>query len=243
MSFSSVRRVENGAPRQGGAVRAFCGRSAVAALPLRGLRTLGAVWWLSAVVGCSGAVEGSRAGAKDTTGTRPAIVEWSGARATRDPEVCFNATDDNHNGLLDEGCGVEQGQIQFLAAWQETEVDVDLWVTGPSGDVAAVGQGSADGLTKMRECPGEGRECLTHNQENVVLEAPEFVPGVYRVRLRLEERGGREPPIEVRLGVRISGATRAFVAQLWEPGDEVELEFLESRSVETPEAPKKEELR
>ena len=34
-------------------------------------------------------------------------------------ELCFNAIDDNCNGVVDEGCGVATGPLQFSIAWSE----------------------------------------------------------------------------------------------------------------------------
>ena len=35
------------------------------------------------------------------------------------PELCFNARDDNCNGIIDEGCGVSTGLVQFVIAWDD----------------------------------------------------------------------------------------------------------------------------
>ena len=40
------------------------------------------------------------------------------------PELCFNAIDDNCNGVIDEGCGVQTGLLQFAIAWSEEAADV-----------------------------------------------------------------------------------------------------------------------
>jgi len=40
------------------------------------------------------------------------------------PELCFNATDDNCNGIIDEGCGLRTGLVQFAIAWDEPKADV-----------------------------------------------------------------------------------------------------------------------
>jgi len=174
-------------------------------------------WFL---FGCGGArVE--RPHGSPGASARPASIERLAEPLGLDvAEHCFNATDDNANGLLDEGCGVEQGQLQFLASWQEGAVDVDLSVTGPSGQAAEVGARSSDGLTKIRDCPGEGQACQGQNQENVLLDGPDLEAGTYWVRLRLEDLGGTPPPVVVRLGVRASGRTTGFVVELWEPGSE-----------------------
>ena len=42
------------------------------------------------------------------------------------PEICFNAVDDNCNGVIDEGCGIATGPLQFTIAWGDNPADVDL---------------------------------------------------------------------------------------------------------------------
>ncbi|HEX2669854.1 MAG TPA: hypothetical protein VHM25_03225, partial [Polyangiaceae bacterium] len=51
------------------------------------------------------------------------------------PELCFNATDDNCNGIIDEGCGLHTGLVQFAIAWNEPRADVDLRLFDPSGEL------------------------------------------------------------------------------------------------------------
>lgn len=46
-------------------------------------------------------------------------------------EVC-NGLDDNCNGVIDEGCGYNTGNIQITLAWA-TGADLDMYVTDPSG--------------------------------------------------------------------------------------------------------------
>src|SRR6188768_3148446 len=102
------------------------------------------------------------------------------------PEACANAVDDNQNGLIDEGCGLSLGLVQFLAGWSAAKADVDLRVVDPNGDLIEVGRVARSGLTKDRDCPGRGSECQGRNLENVYLTEREPLPGEYRVRLRLE---------------------------------------------------------
>ena len=67
------------------------------------------------------------------------------------PEICFDATDNNCNGVIDEGCGVESGPLQFAIAWPEG-ADVDLDVTDPRGQLAKPGERTDSGLAKDRDC-------------------------------------------------------------------------------------------
>lgn len=139
------------------------------------------------------------------------------------PELCFNARDDNCNAIIDEGCGVETGLVQFAIAWDAAGADVDLHVTDPEGELADVGRTTSTGLTKHRDCPGRHNECQGQNMENVYLEKGEPERGVYRVAVRLEKLGGENPPIEVVLGARVGPKTYQLEVVLAAPEDEKQL--------------------
>lgn len=47
-------------------------------------------------------------------------------------EEC-NALDDDCNGIIDDGCGYESGEVQITVAWNSA-ADIDLYVTDPSGE-------------------------------------------------------------------------------------------------------------
>jgi tRNA (guanosine-2'-O-)-methyltransferase len=130
------------------------------------------------------------------------------------PERCFDATDDNCNGVIDEGCGVETGAVQFAIAWEAPSVDVDLLVTDPSGELAEVGRPLSSGLVKQRDCPGRAGECRGQNFENVYLDAAEAARGKYKVRIVLESLGGESPPIRVKFGARVGGKTYGATVRL-----------------------------
>jgi hypothetical protein len=141
------------------------------------------------------------------------------------PERCFDARDDNCNGIIDEGCGVNTGLVQFAIAWDEPNADVDLNVTDPDGELVEVGRVTQNGLTKERDCPGRHSECRGQNLENVFLEDGDATRGEYRVRIRLEKLGGEEPPVHVTLGARVGPKTYAFELELLKPEDEREIVF------------------
>lgn len=130
------------------------------------------------------------------------------------PERCFDATDDNCNGIIDEGCGIETGPVQFAIAWEPARVDVDLLVTDPAGELAEVGRPLASGLVKQRDCTGRNNECRGRNLENVYLEGPEAPRGTYKVRILLESLGGENPPVTVRFGARAGGRSYNFLVRL-----------------------------
>lgn len=142
-------------------------------------------------------------------------------------ELCFNAVDDNCNGVIDEGCGVHTGAIQFAIAWDDPDADVDLNVIDPNGELVEVGRVTQSGLTKQRDCPGRSNACQGQNMENVYLEDGDPVPGKYSVSVRLERLGQMAPPILVTLGARVGQKTYALELELKRPEDEreVALEF------------------
>jgi hypothetical protein len=122
----------------------------------------------------------------------------------RGPETCFNAVDDNSNGLLDEGCGTPSGLVHIAISWREPDVDVDLDVIDPEGELVEVDRPKHSGLLKVRDCPGEDNACRGVNTEHVVLEPDHALPvGRYTLRVRLEKSYGAELPIRVQLGGRL----------------------------------------
>ena len=170
--------------------------------------------------GCSGArPHPLLAVAAEPAGSAP----LNGATTATAPEVCANAADDNQNGLIDEGCGLSLGLVQFLAGWSATKADVDLRVVDPNGELIEVGRVARSGLTKDRDCPGRGTECQGKNLENVYLAEGEPLKGEYRLRLRLESLGGESPPIRVTVGARLGALSRSYEVQLETPEVEHEI--------------------
>ncbi len=148
-----------------------------------------------------------------TTNAATAEVVEAGCVSTG-PERCLDATDDNCNGIIDEGCGLESGPVQFVIAWEPAAVDVDLLVTDPSGELAEVGRPLSSGLVKQRDCPGRSAECKARNLENVYLDGVEAPRGTYRVRIVLESLGNANPPVQVRFGARVGGRSYGYIVRL-----------------------------
>jgi tRNA (guanosine-2'-O-)-methyltransferase len=172
------------------------------------------------LVGCGARVSPQKAAAlPESSGD----VGLASATTATSPEVCGNASDDNQNGLIDEGCGLALGLVQFLAGWSASKADVDLRVVDPNGELIEVGRVARSGLTKDRDCPGRGTECQGRNLENVYLAEGEPLKGEYRLRLRLESLGGESPPIRVKLGARLGALSRSYEVELETPESEREI--------------------
>lgn len=135
-------------------------------------------------------------------------------------ERCFDARDDNCNGLIDEGCGMAAGLVQFVIAWKDPTADVDLLVTGPDGELVEVGRITTVGLVKERDCPGRRQDCAGQNVENVLLDGEVVARGRYEVRVRLESLGRTAPPLKVTFGARLG--PKVYAAELALDGPEAE---------------------
>ncbi len=183
---------------------------------------------LSLAVGCH-----ARTDAVDTasrTRSGEAAVATLGApsiaRVPTGPETCFDAQDNNGNGLIDEGCGIRTGIVQFAIAWDESTADVDLLVTDPKGELVDVGRVSSAGLVKERDCPGKHLECHGQNFENVYLDGDEPKRGRYRVRIRLEPPLTEDGPVRVTFGARVGPRSYSAEIELTRPEEEREMTFV-----------------
>jgi hypothetical protein len=128
-------------------------------------------------------------------------------------EICFDARDNNCNGVIDEGCGIHTGILQFVIAWEAAEADVDLNVYDAGGELARLGEATTGGLMKDRDCPRSG-ECQGQNVENVFLAEGEPRRGRYRVVVRLDKLNGAAAPVRVRLGARVGQRSFGMMVEL-----------------------------
>jgi hypothetical protein len=172
----------------------------------------GRVLWAMAVVLVSG-VSGCGASAPPAATSEPlkspapaesALQNASFSCVAVGSEVCFNALDDNCNGPIDEGCGVDGGLVQFIIAWQPPNADVDLEVRDPSGALIEVARAGGSGLLRDRDCPGDAEECAGRSMENVYLADEEkLMRGRYQVTVRLERWTDVETPVRVNFSARL----------------------------------------
>lgn len=128
-------------------------------------------------------------------------------------ERCFDAIDDNCNGLIDEGCGIHTGLLQFAIAWDQG-ADIDLLVTDPTGELARAGETTSAGLRKDRDCGTSDDGCHGQNLENVYVEGNEPPRGRYRVEIKLVRAEAALLPVHVRFGARVGPRTYGTEVEL-----------------------------
>ena len=137
------------------------------------------------------------------------------------PELCFNAVDDNCNGVIDEGCGVCTGDLQFTIAWGDSAANVDLLVTDPSGAVVDTQhRATASGLTLDHDCPSDKDPCNGQNIENVCRNGADPPKGLYVVKLKLVDLMGAAAPVLVRFGGRVGSRSFGADTELSRAGEE-----------------------
>ncbi len=143
------------------------------------------------------------------------------------PELCFNAIDDNCNGVIDEGCGSRTGLLQFEIAWDAADADVNLSVTTPDGDIVSsqTRQAPPNGFHLDRDCPGK-EGCGGQNVDNLYFDGSEGEPprGHYVVTIALGDLHGASPPVRARFGARLGSRTVGFYVNL-APGDDEKKSF------------------
>jgi tRNA (guanosine-2'-O-)-methyltransferase len=149
--------------------------------------------------------------------TASAGLELDTACVVSGVELCFNAMDDNCNGVIDEGCGLLSGPMQLTVAWGDTPVDLDLRLTVPSGETVSDENRSIKGFRLDRDCPG-GAVCGEQNVENLVA-IDEPPPGHYVVTVRLADPMGSIAPVKAVLSARIGSRSYRLRVQLDKVGD------------------------
>jgi tRNA (guanosine-2'-O-)-methyltransferase len=165
----------------------------------------------AALAGCGPALPpaapGSNLAAKNVITSDGVVV--TAACTPTGPELCFNANDDNCNGVIDEGCGVGTGVLQFMVAWGDSPADIDIAVTDPNGArVHKSNRSSASGLQLEKDCPEDG--CHGQNMENVFFEGNEPPRGKYVVEVKLVDPHGAELPVRAHLSARVGNRTFAM---------------------------------
>ncbi len=127
-------------------------------------------------------------------------------------ELCFNANDDNCNGVIDEGCGVGTGVLQFMVAWGDSPADIDLSVLDPNGKRVQKSNRSNEGLSLEKNCPDDG--CHGQNVENIFFDGAEPPHGRYVVDVKLVDPRGAELPVRARFSARVGSRIYAMDLRL-----------------------------
>jgi hypothetical protein len=131
------------------------------------------------------------------------------------PELCFNAVDDNCNGVIDEGCGLQTGSLQFTIAWSAAAADVNLSLVAPGDEHVPNGRerSTKSGFHSDRDCPGDDG-CGGQNVENIYFDGDEPPRGAYVVEIALADLHGAEAPVQVHFGARLGSRTIGFDVSL-----------------------------
>jgi hypothetical protein len=140
------------------------------------------------------------------------------------PELCFNAIDDNCNGVIDEGCAEPTGLLQFTIAWGASTADVNLEVATPGEEhVNAKSRSTPSGFRLDHDCPADDG-CNGQNEEDVYFDGIEPTQGHYTVNVSLEDLHGADAPVKVRFGARLGPRTVGFDVEL-SPGQDAKKTF------------------
>lgn len=120
-------------------------------------------------------------------------------------EVC-NGLDDNCNGVIDEGCGYNTGNIQITLAWS-TGADLDMYVTDPSGyTISYQNTRSPTGGHLDHDARGAcNRRQANNTVENVYWNAPNPPSGQYQVEVHYWGNCGVAGVTQATLSIAVGG--------------------------------------
>ena len=175
---------------------------------------------LLACLSCAACAPGARAPVTDVAVSNvagPEGVSLVQACTPTGPELCFNAIDDNCNGVIDEGCGLQTGLLQFTIAWSASAADVNLSLVAPGDEHLPSANGreraTKSGFHLDRDCPGDDG-CGGQNVENIYFEGQEPPRGPYEVDIVLVDLHGADSPVQVHFGARLGSRTVGFDVSL-----------------------------
>jgi hypothetical protein len=154
----------------------------------------------------------------------PPGISFSTVCTPTGPEICFNAVDDNCNGVFDEGCGIGTGVLQWEIAWGDSPAEVELLVTDPAGDrLTDANRSTPSGLHLDHICPKDG--CHGQNVSNVFFEGNDPPRGLYTVEVKLVDPKGANLPLKVQFGWKVGGRSSGAELSIASPDDKKELTF------------------
>jgi hypothetical protein len=138
-------------------------------------------------------------------------------------ETC-NAIDDDCNGVIDDDCGYESGDVQITAGWN-SGADIDLYVTDPSGFTLFYNEAhkkSQIGGHLDHDARGDcRREQKNPRIENAYWAAP-AKRGNYKVELHYFSPCTRGAATEVTLSVVVGGELLGAYRYQLDPEQRVE---------------------
>lgn len=169
------------------------------------------------------AAPGGATSSPTATVESPSGVALVAACVPTGPELCFNAVDDNCNGVIDEGCGLTTGPLQFTIAWADASADVNLHVSAPTGETVDGSHAFGGGLRLERDCPRDG--CNGQNEENIYFEGEAPPRGRYVVTVDLGDPHGTPMPVRVRIGARVGSKSFGADLELSRRGDKKAFTF------------------
>jgi len=140
-------------------------------------------------------------------------------------EQCYNAWDDNDNGLMDEGCSVPQAAVLVMLAWSNQDADLDLVVADPQGEVATPQAPTKSGLATLVDCP-EDDECGAQPYEIALVEDDTYVGGHYRVQVLARHFAREALPMVAQLGIVTPEGTSAYRLEFFDLGQTVSMDFV-----------------
>jgi hypothetical protein len=138
-------------------------------------------------------------------------------------ETC-NALDDDCNGIIDDGCGYQSGDVQVTVAW-DSGADIDLYVTDPSGETLFYNEKhdhtSIGGHLDQNARGDCRREQKQSRVENAYWPAPAKT-GVYRVELHYFGPCEKSNVTQAKLSVAVRGKLIGSYSYQLKPEERIE---------------------
>ena len=134
-------------------------------------------------------------------------------------ELCFDATDNNCNGIIDEGCGVQTGPLQFAIAWAEG-IRRRSQCHRPQGRTRQAGRPHRVGADQRSRLRPAAELVPRPEHGKRIFRGRDPAQGELRqVEIKLDNPDEVRGPVKVRFGGRIGVKTFSLDVQLAAAGD------------------------